>query len=104
VGQSADKTDMADKPDVGDEDGVYEIPLEESPVEDEIPTEWRSAATYELEQPARCPFCRSVIRTLRVLRLTRMQVSFTSRLPRGGRVIVCPECERILSAELGGLL
>jgi hypothetical protein len=87
LARSADKTDMADKPDVpdvNDEDGVYEIPLEESPLEEEIPTEWRSAAIYELEQPARCPFCRSVIRTLRVLRLTRMQVSFTSRLPRGG--------------------
>ena len=44
------------------------------------------------------------IRVLRVFRLTRTQVSFTSALPRAGRVIVCPQCERILSAELGGLI
>ena len=30
----------------------------------------------------------------------RTQVAFTSTVPRGGRVIVCPECDRILSAEL----
>lgn len=87
---------MADKP----EDDVYEIPLEV-----EIPTEWRSnAAMYELEQPARCPYCREVLRALRVLRMTRKQVSFTSTLPRSGKAIVCPECDRILSADISGLL
>ena len=70
----------------------------------EIPTEWQSVAVYKLELPARCPHCREPIRTVRVLRLTRTQVAFTSALPRGGRVIVCPACERILSAELSGLL
>ncbi len=48
--------------------------------------------------------CREPIRSLRVLRLTRTQVSFTSPLPRGGRALVCPLCERIISAELSGLL
>lgn len=87
---------MADKP----EDDVYELAVEET----DIPTEWRSAALYELERPARCPYCREVLRTLRVVRLTRTQVSFTSTLPRGGKAIVCPECDRILSADVGGLL
>lgn len=66
----------------------------------EIPTEWQTVALYTLEQPARCPGCREPIRSLRVVRLTRTQVSFTSSLPRGGRVLVCPSCERIVSAEL----
>ena len=87
---------MAEKLD----DDVYEIATEAA----DIPTEWRSAALYELEQPARCPYCRAVLRTLRILRLTRAQVSFTSTLPRGGKAIVCPECDRILSADVGGLL
>ena len=70
----------------------------------EIPTEWQASATYTLEQPARCPHCREPIRTLRVLRLIRTQVPFTSTLPRGGRALICPSCERIISAELAGLI
>jgi hypothetical protein len=71
---------------------------------DETLGEWQAAAVYTLELPARCPHCREPIRTLKVLRLTRTQVTFTSSLPRGGRVIVCPLCERIVSAELSGIL
>jgi len=89
---------MAEKP--GPDDDVYEIPS----LEGDIPPEWSNAGLYELEAPARCPHCRESIRGVRVLKLTRTQVSFTSTLPRSGRVIVCPQCERILSAELGGLL
>jgi hypothetical protein len=98
LGPSADKTNMADKQD----EDVYEIAVDVDAAE--IPSEWRSIAQYELEQPAKCPHCRATIRTLRVLRLTRMQVSFTSTLPRGGRALICPECDRILSAECSGLL
>jgi hypothetical protein len=98
VRSSADNWDMADKQD----DGVYEIEVDVD--EAEIPTEWRSAAHYQLEEPAKCPHCRATIRTLRVLRLTRMQVSFTSTLPRAGRALICPECERIVSAECSGLI
>jgi predicted nucleic acid-binding Zn-ribbon protein len=29
--------------------------------------------------------------------------TFTSTLPRNGRIIACPECERILTAELTAL-
>src|SRR5262245_4803346 len=68
--------------------------------------EWQSSgsgAVYSIEQPARCPRCREIIRTVRVLRLKRSQVSFTSTLPRSGRVIVCPECDGILSADLSTL-
>ena len=70
----------------------------------EIPADWQHVAVYELELPARCPSCREVIRELRVLKLSRQQVAFTSTLPRAGRALVCPLCERIISAELGGLL
>ena len=70
----------------------------------ELSSEWESAAEYTLEMPARCPHCRALIHTLRVVRLTRSKVTFTSPLPRGGRVLVCPLCERIISAELSGIL
>jgi hypothetical protein len=36
--------------------------------------------------------------------LVRTQVSFTSTLPRKGYIIVCPECDGILWAELSGLI
>ena len=62
-----------------------------------------AAATYTLEPAARCPYCQRLIRTVRVLPMHRTQVAFTSTLPRSGRVIVCPECERILAMELGVL-
>ena len=80
----------------GADDEVYELPSD--PLD--IPAEWQGGAVYALELPARCPHCRKLIQTVRVLRLKRSQVSFTSTLPRGGRIIACPECDRILSAEL----
>ena len=83
-------------------DDAYVIPDDVNV--DETLGEWQAAAVYTLELPARCPHCREPIRTLRVLRLTRTQVTFTSPLPRGGRVLVCPLCERIISAELSGIL
>ena len=64
----------------------------------------QAGALYTLEGPVTCPECNSEIRTLRVLRVLRTQVSFTSTLPRRGYVILCPDCERILSAELSGLV
>lgn len=63
-----------------------------------------NSALYTLEAPVHCPECESEIQTLRVVRVLRTQVSFTSTLPRKGYVILCPDCERILSAELSGLL
>jgi hypothetical protein len=64
----------------------------------------QTGALYTLEGPVTCPECSSEIRTLRVLRVLRTQVSFTSTLPRRGYVILCPDCDRILSAELSGLV
>jgi hypothetical protein len=77
-------------------EAVYDL----SATDAEIPPNWQAAAVYTLDIPARCPHCREPIRTVRVQRMTRTQVSFTSTLPRGGRVIACPQCERILSIEL----
>jgi hypothetical protein len=58
---------------------------------------------YTIESPVPCPNCRKPMKTVRVLRLTRTQVPFTSTLPRGGRAIVCPDCSHMLSVELAGL-
>jgi hypothetical protein len=80
---------------------AYEL---EVPTTDEIPAEWQGGAVYTLELPVRCPFCRDPIRTLRVLKITRTQVNFTSTLPRNGRAFVCPQCEKLLSVELSGIL
>ena len=59
---------------------------------------------YRLEFATRCPHCRKAIKTFKVFRLLRTQVSFTSTLPRKGYVIVCPDCDGLLSTELSGLL
>ncbi len=61
-------------------------------------------ALYEVEFPVPCPHCRASLTAFRVFRLLRTQVSFTSTLPRKGYVIVCPECEQLLSAELSGMI
>ena len=63
-----------------------------------------AGALYTLESAVQCPQCEQEIRTLRVLRVLRTQASFTSTLPRKGYVVVCPECDRMLSAELSGLV
>jgi hypothetical protein len=77
-------------------DAVYDL----SDAEADIPPNWQSTALYSLQTAARCPHCREPIRSVRVLRMTRTQVAFTSPLPRGGRAIACPQCESILSIEL----
>jgi DNA-binding response OmpR family regulator len=59
-----------------------------------------SDAVYRLESAVRCPQCREAISTLQAVRLLRTQVNFTSTLPRRGRVLVCPSCGAIVSAEL----
>jgi hypothetical protein len=81
----------------------------ESPRKMDIPHQLGSqrhadGALYTLEFPVTCPHCDAQITTLRVFRLLRTQVSFTSTLPRKGYVIVCPECERPISSELSGLI
>ena len=85
------------------DDNTYELGEVES-TEGEIPSEWQSGAVYTLESPVKCPHCREPIRLLRVVRMVRTQVTFTSPLPRAGRVLICPSCEKVISAELSGIL
>ena len=59
-----------------------------------------SDAEYMLEYPALCPVCGRTISTVKVVRLLRARVNFTSTLPRHGRVVICPTCRTILSADL----
>jgi hypothetical protein len=87
---------MADTP-----DDAYELPDVQAA---EVPEEFQGGAVYTLELPVRCPHCRDAIRTLRVLKLARTTVAFTSTLPRNGRAFVCPQCEKLLSVELSGIL
>jgi hypothetical protein len=84
-----------------DAEDAYVIPAGE---EVEIPPKWQTTASYDLELPAKCPHCRNPIRTLKVLRMVRSKVAFTSTLPRSGRAMVCPQCEAIISVEVGGLI
>jgi hypothetical protein len=63
----------------------------------------RGDATYRLESPARCPQCGEVLSELRAVRLLRVEVNFTSMLPRRGRIVVCPYCQTIVPAELTNL-
>lgn len=59
-----------------------------------------SDAEYALEYPAVCPVCGTTISTVKVVRLLRARVNFTSMLPRHGRAVICPKCRVILSAGL----
>jgi len=68
------------------------------------PRRQTDGAIYSLEFPVQCPHCQQEVRTFKVFRLLRAQVSFTSTLPRKGYVIVCSECERPISSELSGLI
>ena len=54
-------------------------------------------ASYALERPLYCPHCREWIRTILVVRLSRMQVRFTSTLPPSGRALACSACQSVLS-------
>jgi DNA-directed RNA polymerase subunit RPC12/RpoP len=60
-------------------------------------------AEYALEAPLACHHCGKEISAVQVVRLLRTKVNFISTLPRRGHVIVCPECNGILSADLGGM-
>jgi hypothetical protein len=82
------------------DDEVYEL---SATATESIPPEWEGGAIYTLELPARCPHCNQIVRSLRVLRLKRTHVSFTSTLPRGGRAIVCTSCQAIISADVSTL-
>ena len=68
-----------------------------------IPSAEDSAADaeYTLESAVVCPSCNSSVSVLRVVRMLRTRVNFTSTLPRRGRVITCSDCRAILSVQLG---
>ncbi len=58
-------------------------------------------AVYALERSVKCPSCNATLRKLHVVRTLRTKVNFTSNLPRRGYVMTCPDCEIILSANIG---
>jgi hypothetical protein len=60
-------------------------------------------ASYALELPVRCSACSELIAEVRVVRMLRTKVNFTSTLPRRGRVLTCPKCLAVISGELGNL-
>lgn len=60
----------------------------------------RFEAEYELESPARCGSCETILSCVGVVRLMRTSVNFTSTLPHRGFLIVCPHCHSILPAAL----
>jgi hypothetical protein len=105
---SAKAADAPPSPGAPVEDEVYDLALPEPDAESDAEAPARKAgeggAVYTLEFPTRCPQCRKQITTVRVSRLLRTHVSFTSTLPRKGYVMACPECDGMLSAELAGLL
>ena len=72
---------------------------ENAPEESVVPCR-EVEAEYQLEYPVKCPHCGEDLDVVRVVRLLRAKVNFTSMLPRRGRVIACPLCKAILSAEL----
>jgi RNA polymerase subunit RPABC4/transcription elongation factor Spt4 len=75
---------------------LYEL----KPQEDTLPAETEGGAVYTLETATQCPYCQERVLSLRVIRMKRTHVTFTSTLPRGGRLVVCPACDGILSADL----
>ena len=60
-------------------------------------------AEYALESPLKCSTCHKQLTAVHVVRLLRSKVNFTSTLPRKGYVMLCPSCQTILSANLGGI-
>ena len=76
---------------------------QDKPISEATTTAGREAeAEYTLEYSVVCPHCLKELDCLKVVRLLRTRVNFTSTLPRRGRVLACPECQKIVSAELAG--
>jgi hypothetical protein len=81
------------------EPDILDEPEEEAPQ----PGVRDSEAEYALEYAAVCPHCGHQLRSIKVIRLLRTRVNFTSTLPRRGRAVICPDCRKILNAELNVL-
>ncbi len=58
-------------------------------------------AEYALETPVHCAHCKASLDAVRVVRLLRRRVNFTSSLPRRGYVVVCPSCGTVIPAVVG---
>ena len=70
---------------------------------DETQTSERGVeAEYTLGHRVRCPYCSTDLASIKVIRLLRTRVNFTSALPRRGLVLACTSCQKVLSAELAG--
>ena len=68
----------------------------------EYASERSAEVAYALEYPVIYPHCGEELEEVAVVRLLRLRVNFTSTLPRRGRVIACPTCRKVLTAELAG--
>ncbi|MEO5739129.1 MAG: response regulator [Vicinamibacterales bacterium] len=77
-----------------------EAPPTPATVPDRTATASNADAVYRLESPVRCPHCGENVSALKAVRLLRTLVNFTSTLPRRGRVLICPGCLCVMSAEL----
>ena len=77
--------------------------IQEDTVSSDVKPTINIEAEYQLESNLMCPACRELVSTLKVVRMLRTRVNFTSTLPRRGRAVACPECSAILSAELPSL-
>jgi hypothetical protein len=58
-------------------------------------------AEYQLETAVTCSQCKQPYETVKVVRLLRKKVNFTSSLPRRGYVVVCPNCHSAVPAVIG---
>lgn len=68
----------------------------------EGPSGREAEAGYTLKNSLKCSHSERDLDVLKVVCLLRTRVNFTSTFPRRGRVLACPECQKILSAELAG--
>jgi hypothetical protein len=87
------------------DDDVYEIPAS---LVAEMPAVWRAPvgvtpATCTLKAAVLCPHCGESIRSVHVVGLERSQAVRGAASPVRSLVVVCPECEDVVPAELAGL-
>ena len=85
---------------VVDSRGVSALPPRVSPPYAEAQDVRDSDAEYTLEYPVVCPGCCQSVDRVRVVRMLRTRVNFTSTLPRHGRIVICGECRTAISAAL----
>jgi len=75
-------------------------PSTSPPLEEPQAQPGKIEAEYVLEYPVKCPTCGETVTTVKVVRLLRTHVNFTSTLPRRGRLLVCPHCLAVMPGEL----